>query len=194
MKNVLVVSAHPDDLELSCGGTVAKMISQGASVTNLIMVGNVPHVKYLDNASKVLGYTPLIYSLENPRFAVNSQTISSIDEIVKSIKPDLIITHWEEDWHQDHRACNEIVSIIRRNQPVDVWHMNSYPYNLKYKNFNPNLYVDITDFAFQKYDAIAEYSNVSEWAEQVASHDSWRGGFINTTAAEVFSVDSMVLY
>lgn len=189
-----MVSAHPDDLELSCGGTVAKMISQGAEVTNLIMVGNVPHVKYLDNASNVLGYTPLIYSLEKDRFTVNSETISKVDGIVNSINPDLIITHWEEDWHQDHRACNEIVSIVRRRQPVDVWHMHSYPYGLKYKRFNPNLYVDISDFAFQKYDAIAEYANISEWVEPVSSHDAWRGGFINTMAAEVFSIDSMVLY
>ena len=32
MNNILVLSAHPDDLEMSCGGTVAKLVSEGKSV------------------------------------------------------------------------------------------------------------------------------------------------------------------
>ncbi len=193
MKNILVVSAHPDDLELSCGGTVAKFIAEGARVTNLIMVGGVPHVKYLDNAAAKIGYEPVIYSLTDDRFQVNKDTIRSVDTIVSEISPDLIITHSSEDWHQDHRACNEIVSIIRRNQPVDVWLMSSYPYDLKYKSFNPNLYVDISEYAQIKYSAISEYLNVGHWVEPVASHDNWRGSFIDAVAAEVFSVDHMVI-
>lgn len=193
MKNILVLSAHPDDLELSCGGTVAKLVAEGNKVINLIMVGNVPHIKYLDSAANKLGYESFVYSYSKDRFTVNEDSVRSVGSLVSSINPDLIITHWEEDWHQDHRACNEIVSIIRRDQPVDVWHMGSYPYNLKYKSFNPSLYVDISDYAIKKYDAIAEYLNVGHWVEGVSSHDNWRGSFIGATAAEAFSIDHMVI-
>lgn len=193
MKNILVISAHPDDLELSCGGTVAKFLADGSKVTNLIMVGNVPHIKYLDAASSKVGYEHIVYSFEKDRFQVNDKTVADVGNIVSSIKPDLIITHWEEDWHQDHRACNELVSIIRRDQPMDVWHMSSYPYNLKYKNFNPTLYVDISQYASTKYSGISEYLNVGHWVEGVSSHDNWRGSFIGAEAAEVFSVDNMVI-
>ena len=37
MKKVLVLTAHPDDLELACGGTVARFVDEGVEVTNLIV-------------------------------------------------------------------------------------------------------------------------------------------------------------
>ena len=37
ISKALVLTAHPDDLELSCGGTVRKIIDQGGSVDNLII-------------------------------------------------------------------------------------------------------------------------------------------------------------
>ena len=37
-KKFLVITAHPDDLEMGCGGLVARVIKEGGSVTNLILV------------------------------------------------------------------------------------------------------------------------------------------------------------
>ncbi len=38
-KNILVISSHPDDLEIGMGGTVAKMVDQGVSVVSLVTTG-----------------------------------------------------------------------------------------------------------------------------------------------------------
>ena len=46
MNKVLVLSAHPDDLEISCGGTVAKFVDEGNQVDNIILCSNVKHKKY----------------------------------------------------------------------------------------------------------------------------------------------------
>ena len=59
MKKVLVLTAHPDDLELACGGTVARFVDEGVEVTNLIVCSNVPHKKYVPESSKILGFNPL---------------------------------------------------------------------------------------------------------------------------------------
>ena len=40
---VLVLTAHPDDLELACGGTVKKFVDEGIQVDNAILCGDVPH-------------------------------------------------------------------------------------------------------------------------------------------------------
>ena len=37
-KKFLIITAHPDDLEMGCGGLVAKVVANGGSVTNLILV------------------------------------------------------------------------------------------------------------------------------------------------------------
>lgn len=192
MKNVLVISAHPDDMEMSCSGTVAKLIDGGAKVTNLILVGNLPHSEYTLTAAGILG-VETIYHESPKRFTVNDVSVKHIEELV-GIEYDLIITHWKEDWHQDHRACHELGNILARKQPVDLWYMSSHPYHLKYKEFNPNVYVDVERYYVKKLGAIKSYKNISTaWKEGIQGHDKWRGSFIGTSAAEVFMSANTVL-
>ena len=51
ISKALVLTAHPDDLELSCGATVRKIIDQGGSVDNLIIYPYQEHKKYLPDYS-----------------------------------------------------------------------------------------------------------------------------------------------
>ena len=67
MNKVLVLSAHPDDLEISCGGTVAKFVDEGNKVDNIILCSNVQHKKYVPASSKVLGYNPISVSYTHLR-------------------------------------------------------------------------------------------------------------------------------
>lgn len=192
--NVLVISAHPDDLEMSCGGTVAKMVKDGHRVINLIMYPDVDHIEYLQASSKSLGFETILFASDH-RPQINNEIVYQVEMLLSDFKPDRIITHWKEDWHQDHRACYELGNILARKQPVDIWYMSSYPYNLKYSSFSPNIYVKLTKSASdKKYEAIEGYLNISkDWIEGVACHDHWRGSFIHADAAEVFMLGNMVL-
>lgn len=195
MKNILVISAHPDDLEMSCGGTVAKMIRKGDRVLNLVMYPDVEHVEHLPRASSILGFETLLYK-STERVQINNLVVAKIESMLVDFKPDIIITHWKEDWHQDHRACHELGNILARKQPVDLWYMSSYPYNLKYKEFSADLYVRLAwGDMDKKYEALEQYQNLSPiWLEGVSSHDHWRGSYLNsdTAGAEVFKIGNMV--
>jgi N-acetylglucosamine malate deacetylase 1 len=191
--NVLVISAHPDDLELSCSGTVSKMVDSGASVTNLIMNGNLPHAKYLDESSRILGFRFIPFCGES-RFVVSADSVRQVENLIAVSDYDLVITHWKEDWHQDHRACYELTNILVRNNPTTVWYMSAYPYYQKYTEFVAHVYVDISDYTDDKYDSISVYKNLRDKdLPTVRYHDNWRGGYINANAAEVFHVGNIIV-
>ena len=78
---VLVLTAHPDDLELSCGGTVKKFVDQGTTVVNLILCGDVPHARWVEEASAVLGYSPIIFNYRDHH--PTSQVVEDIEYKLK---------------------------------------------------------------------------------------------------------------
>jgi LmbE family N-acetylglucosaminyl deacetylase len=193
-KHIVILSAHPDDLEMSCGGTVAKFVEDGNKVTSIVMAGGVPHLEYLNRASGYLGIDPIIFSMSNS-VKVDKNVIKELEAMVDFSTVDLIITHWNEDWHQDHQACHEIGNILARKQPMDLWYMSAHPYNLKYKHFTPDLYIDIGSWSYKsKLNAVKAYDNIpNKWVRGVMHHDVWRGSYLDTKYAEVFAVGNQVI-
>ena len=188
---VLILSAHPDDLEISCGGTVAKFVDEGTKVDNIILCSNVNHKKCVAPSSKILGYNPIY--LNHRDESPTSKVISEIEKKVDVESYDLLITHWIEDWHQDHRFCHELGNSLRRKQQLDVWYMNAYPYCQKHKSFEANLFVDITRYKYKKLDAISLYDNVpDEYFIGIDSMSRYRGSFVHVKHAEVFKVDTLL--
>ena len=191
MNKVLVLSAHPDDLEISCGGTVAKFVDEGNVVDNIILCSNVKHKKYVPASSKILGYNPIY--LNHRDESPTSKVIAEIEKKVDIESYDLLITHWSEDWHQDHRFCHELGNSLRRKQQLDVWYMNAFPYCQKYKSFEANLFVDITKYKYKKLDAMSLYDNVpDEYSIGIDSMSRYRGSFVHVKHAEVFKVDTLL--
>ncbi len=188
----LVLSAHPDDLELSCGGTISKITSNGGIVDNFILCPYQDHKKYLPETSKILGFNPILNEVkERPKLDHN--LIGSIESQLDISSYDLLITHWKEDWHQDHRICHEVANSLRRKQPLEVWYMNSFPYCQKYSTFEANVFSDISLYVDKKRKAIEVYKNVNpRWVNDVESMSRFRGSFINKQHAEVFKADTIL--
>ena len=188
----LVLTAHPDDLEMSCGGTVKKIVDQGGSVDNLIIFPYQDHKKYLPETTDILGFNVILNEVkERPKLDHN--LIGSIESQLDISSYDLLITHWKEDWHQDHRICHDVGNTLRRKQPLEVWYMNAFPYCQKYKSFEANVFSDISMHYRQKRKAIECYKNVeSRWVEDIESMSRFRGSFIKVPHAEVFKADTIL--
>lgn len=192
---ILIISAHPDDLEISCAGTVKKFIKAGTVVDNLIMIPNVPHLKYLDSSAFGLGFNYIVFDndIDRPNI-VDNKLIQEVEEKYSLFGYDLIISHWKEDWHQDHRMCYHLTNSLRRKQPIDVWYMDAFPYNQKYNQFRNNVFVDIDNEIEDKIKAVKEYKNLSEDAiDSIIKYNRYRGDFINCDFAETFMVDTIVI-
>ncbi len=192
---ILIISAHPDDLEISCAGTVKKFIKAGTVVDNLIMIPNVPHLKYLDSSAFGLGFNYIAFDndIDRPNI-VDNKLIQEVEEKYSLFGYDLIISHWKEDWHQDHRMCYHLTNSLRRKQPIDVWYMDAFPYNQKYNQFRNNVFVGIDNEIEDKIKAVKEYKNLSEDAiDSIIKYNRYRGDFINCDFAETFMVDTIVI-
>ena len=200
----LIITAHPDDLETGCGGLVAKVIANGGSVTNLIMVK--PSAEQNPNrdqqtvsaelykSKQTLGFETIVYDTPlhdngRPNLTLDNNLVTFVESCVKD--HDVLITHWREDYHQDHRICYEVGRSVARKTFKSFWCMDEPPYNLHYSNFNCNQYIDITDYIEVKKKALESYASyfLPHDIEHIINYNKYRGGFLGKNKiAETFQI------
>lgn len=198
----LIITAHPDDLEMGCGGLVAKINKHGGSVTNLILVK--PSAEHnanrdesivkseLEKSKSVLNFNTVIYDTPlhdngRPNLTLTNNLISYAESYIAD--NNILISHWKEDHHQDHRVCYDVARSIARKHFEQFWCMDEPPYNLHYKNFDCNHYVDITDYVDQKRKALESYGSYfnNDSIETIINYNKYRGSFLGENkVAETF--------
>tara|TARA_A100000164_G_scaffold353160_1_gene359520 strand:+ start:651 stop:1289 length:639 start_codon:yes stop_codon:yes gene_type:complete len=203
-KKFLIITAHPDDLEMACGGLVAKINASGGSVTNLILVQPSAETnkkrsmevvkKELEKSQNILGFKSVVYNTPlhdngRPNLTVNNNLVTYIEYLSEG--HDILISHWKEDHHQDHRACYDVARSVARKNFQQFWCMDEPPYNLHYKNFNCNQYVDITDYVDVKIKALESYETYfdKDSIDTIINYNKYRGSFLGSgKVAETFQI------
>ena len=203
-KKFLIITAHPDDMEMGCGGLVAKINDNEGMVTNLLLVkpskeNNINRdesiVKSeLKKSKSVLKVNTLIYDTPlhdngRPNLTLTNNLISYAESCITD--HDILISHWREDHHQDHRVCYDVARSIARKHFEQFWCMDEPPYNLHYKNFNCNQYVDITGYTEEKRKALQSYKTyfTSDSIETILNYNRYRGSFLGAgKLAETFQI------
>ena len=171
-KNVVTIFAHPDDETLAAGGTISKLTELGANCTVIIPATGVTARgnKMTDEQVKMalaelrhdcnIALAHLGVGTENiilGEFQDNEMdgytllsVIQWLEEQVKSIEPDLILTHHRECTNIDHQICHEAVTVLSR--PGEGWRIpvlcGEVPSSTGYRRptaFEPNLYVGLTE-------------------------------------------------
>ena len=102
---------------------------------------------------------------------------------------DILISHWREDHHQDHQVCYNVAKSISRKYFKQFWCMDEPPYNLHYKEFDCNQYIDITDYIDQKRKALESYKSYfsAEAIDAIINYNKYRGSFLGENKiAETF--------
>jgi LmbE family N-acetylglucosaminyl deacetylase len=120
---VLAVGAHPDDLEILCGGTLARFVQEGHEVVMCnATLGNrgsfehtseeIARIRLAEarRAAEIAGaeHVTLGFSDADVRAADRDQLRAVID-LVRDARPDLIITHAEGDYMSDHNEVSRLV-------------------------------------------------------------------------------------
>jgi len=121
--NILAIGCHPDDLEIGCGGTLARYAQEGHRVVMChIANGNMGHKviapdelavirhKEAQDAAKLLGAEILSMGVND--LFVNNQNeddIRRLVDVIRYAKPDVIITHDPDDYMRDHVQASEMV-------------------------------------------------------------------------------------
>lgn len=170
-RSVLCVIAHPDDLELMAGGTVAKWIGDGHSVhvltisdgvwtapSSTLMRDSVAAWREEKAAANLLGFT--VENLGYPAMDLKFED-KLVVEVLRRIedrKVDTLICPWERDLHHDHEIVSRITMSASRRVPRVL--MGQINYYLR-EVFTPNVFVDITETWEQKISALECY--VTQW-------------------------------
>ena len=161
--NIMAIGAHPDDIELGCGGLLLKASRQGHNVSMYTLTRGAAsgdpeqRTKELMQSAKFIGAKKLwIDNFEDTKLSLSSELINHIEFFINKADPDLIITHSLGDVHHDHRAVASSTIEAGRFMP----NIMSYEIPLT-KDFKPQVYYDISDVVDEKVELIKIF-----WSQQ----------------------------
>ncbi len=185
---VLAIGCHPDDLEIACSGTLRKYAEQGADVYMChVANGDQGHVviepeplkklraEEAEKAGKFIGAKE-VFNIDVHDMQVNRHDQAQIDavaEVVRIARPDVIITHDDSDYMQDHVETSHLATngafmsgLPHRcfDQPAFTSFIPTFFMDtLAGVNFTPTHYVDITDQIERKLAALAMHESQVRW-------------------------------
>src|SRR5262249_12496348 len=121
--NVLAVGAHPDDLEILCGGTLARFVAEGDEVTmchaSLGDRGSFVHTseeiaairgEEARRAADLCGARHATLGLHDAEIsAADPEQRRLVVDLVRETRPDLIVTHHPRDYMGDHNELSRLV-------------------------------------------------------------------------------------
>ncbi|WP_339895381.1 bacillithiol biosynthesis deacetylase BshB1 [uncultured Algibacter sp.] len=176
--DVLAFGAHPDDVELGCGGTIAKEVANGKKVGIIDLtrgeLGTRGTAETRDeeafNAAKILG----VSVRENLGFAdgffVNDkQHQLEVIKMIRKYQPEIVLCNAIEDRHIDHGKGSKLVSdacflsgLLKIETEDDgalqkPWRPKQVYHYIQWKNLDPDLAVDVSGFIDKKMEAVLAY-------------------------------------
>ena len=176
--DILAIGAHPDDVELSCSGTIAKEVSRGKKVGILDLtrgeLGTRGSAEIRDkearDAAEVLG-VEFRENLEfKDAFFVNdSEHQIEIIKMIRKYKPEIVLCNAVEDRHIDHGKAAKLVSDacflsglrkIETNidgEDQEAWRPKHVFHYIQWKNLKPDFVVDISGFLDKKLESVLAY-------------------------------------
>ena len=144
-ERVLAIGAHPDDIEIGCGGTLAKWSQLGIKTYMCIFssgeVGGDSQVRHREQeeSARIMGVTKFFWgNYHDTNIPNNKKIINDIEMIIKEINPEIILIHHRDDTHQDHRNLTKATIIAARNKKNLLFYESPTSFN-----FSPNVFVDI---------------------------------------------------
>lgn len=146
---VLCIGAHSDDIEIGCGGTILSLLEAMPSAQFHWVVFSSSRVRraeairsaklFLKN-SKSLKIT--VHNYRDGFFPYQGARIKQeFEHLKKLVDPDLVLTHYRRDLHQDHRLLNELTWNTFRNHFVLEYEVPKYDGDLG----SPNVFVPLDE-------------------------------------------------
>lgn len=199
MQNILVIAAHPDDELLGCGGTIAKLLSEGCSI-KVIFIGEGSSCRFDDpdcyqakaaivrrNQCAVAALNSLgVFDYEFndlPCGRLDQTPIIEINKIIeraiRSFTPDTVFTHYHGDSNNDHKiiyrstimACRPCGDhVVKRVMCYEVLSSSEWSFT---DPFPPNYFISLEQHELQ-----AKWRALSLYEEEMRDYPfprSWEG-------------------
>jgi len=206
--NILAVGAHPDDIEIFCGGTLAKCAARGDKIfcctaTN----GNIGSAtlpkdeiaairkKEAAKAASLVGAEYICLDFDDELFYEDVNARIKFINMVRHCQPDVILTHNPHDYNPDHELTSKIINDIEVMLPIAKIETEEPPCpkmpviyyfeTEKGLGFVPTDYVDITDHFETKKQMVLCHESQKQWMA-----DNYAGFSVDDTFIEDMVITS----
>ena len=200
---VLALGAHPDDVELGVGGTLARLRRAGARV--VLAVVSVPgdyavRRREAERGADILG-AELRVLIDAPGRRVEDvrsyELVAAIDRLVKDLSPAAMLCHGTNELHRDHLLVHDAAAASQRLRYFDFFTYHPSFCRPVATCFHPRLYVDISDTLETKMRAIEAHA--SQFSQRGIATDIYRemarlaGRLVGVQYAEGLDVERLLL-
>ncbi len=201
---ILAIGAHFDDVELGCGGSLLKWKQQGHGIT--VFTATVsgyrdPEGKQIRDenqaavegreSARLMGADLIEGTFPTFQVEFNESLNSTLVDLFARIQPDILLTHWSQDTHHDHRQLAlATLHCARRVPRVLMYESNWYAGE---GSFDARYFVDITDTYPGKLELLrtfkSEHARAGEsWERFAAAKSEYFGLQAGVSRAEGFQV------
>lgn len=217
MKKVIVISAHPDDETIGCGGTLLRHKANGEQVYWLIVTNidteNGWNKAFVERRQKEIDKVSEKFSFEKT-FKLNfpaakletlpmGELVSSISKVMHEVQPEVVYLLNGNDVHTDHQitfqaaySCtkNFRYPFIKRILTYECLSETEFAPAFPDKAFVPNVFVDVSDFMDKKLEILNIYNseimegNLPRSISAIKALAQYRGSRIGKPYAEAFSL------
>jgi LmbE family N-acetylglucosaminyl deacetylase len=163
-RTVLAIGAHPDDLELAIGGTLARLSRESARV--VMAVVSIPtdfsaRQAEAQRAAEILG-CELRILVGNACCRIDDlksyQLVGLLDDLVREIQPSAVLTHSAYEFHRDLVAVHNACVSTQRLKSFDFFHFSPTMTRAVPVSFHPRAYVDVSQTIDAKMAAIEAHA------------------------------------
>ena len=196
--DILAFGAHPDDVELGCGATIAKLISEGKTCVIVDLTrgelgtrGTAETRKEeAENASKILGISERVnLNMKDGFFVQSEESQIQIIEMIRKYQPEIVLANAIDDRHPDHAKGSKLVSDacflsglrkIETNlegESQKAWRPKHVFHYIQWRNLEPDFVIDVSEHIGIKLEACLAYKtqfydpNSSEPMTPIATKD-----------------------
>lgn len=158
---ILALGAHPDDIEVGCGGTLIKYAENGHRIFLMVMTqggaGGKTSVRKREQerAAQLLRAEEVFWGgYEDTEVPLGRELIQTVEEIVRKINPHFIFVNYHDDTHQDHRhLAMSTITATRYTKNVLFYEGPTT------QNFAPTVFVDIQQVLERKIQALEAHTS-----------------------------------
>ncbi len=154
LRQVLCLGAHSDDIEIGCGGTILKLIEMYPDVSIYWVVFGATEQREKEAVAsanvflKDVKQKKIVVEGFSERFFpyIGAEIKEFFDRLSKDVSPDLVLTHYRQDLHQDHRLISDLTWNTFRNHLIWEYEIPKYDGDLG----NPNFFVHLSPSIYQR--------------------------------------------
>jgi bacillithiol biosynthesis deacetylase BshB1 len=178
--DILAFGAHPDDIELGCGATIAKEVSLGKKVGIVDLTrgelgtrGSAElRIIEAENAAKIMGVGVRENLGFSDGFFINDKRHQlEVIKMIRKYQPDIVLCNAIDDRHIDHGKGSKLVSdacflsgLVKIETEIEgmqqeKWRPKQVYHYIQWKNIVPDFVLDVSGFIDKKTAAVSAYSS-----------------------------------